>query len=794
MHCFRQPQPTNTELDVASGFLGPFLRVVAYIDADPDAAADGGAASAALGGGTSTRAAGSSRFDSLGRRFEKLPITYYTSAHSFLYWSHALSGPPSTTKHGVPPTPWSLFLPSLNLHSQCLYNSCGLGVSTMCSITRSIQSRLLLLPSFHHHPSGSSSLLLRSSSTSSTSTVLRRGLFVASVVCLDALSTMFMQLADVAPDLVAGCKELDDGDGDDDGDGLKTELKRLGALLQHCSPDDWGDDTIDATKQPNGTAPRPTLPTPPTCCLPMRIAIDIILALRPLATVPSAARSSSPRRSSPSSLVSPSLLSSVNFVQVVHSTFQRSCLLPGAGGAQYLLPLRRVDVPRLSKFFSCKKSGTPIINTTAPAPAPPAPPAPQSAVVVIVALVDLSAYELDDDADVDADAVGQSVCDDDVKRGVEPRSYSAAAAAAADHLSSLGVTLLCLHGGSGVSMYDDDGDGDAGGRTSRLLSELLSFCARRDISVCPALSRRDADCLCAATGCRSSASVGGLKAKDLGGGEGWSALLISVEGISKLHEERYGLSPVSSHGRSDYCQQLHSSDFFLHLFRSVAAIAPPPPLAGPPPAPPAAPVVHVFVHGRTSFLAVALETCIRRCVSVLLSALLHGRLLPGGGVTEVLVAMALGDAADMCMKEEEEEWGGRRTADDASDRDLVPVLVGVANALEDTAVSILEAVQSLREEGGPADKSSTASTREAALVEYKSLVLRLREIPSYGWPEGWWCDRRFMKTLLKHPVVGRPFNSPPVLDDWFSKREAFERAFALVESLRAAQKSARIAS
>ena len=236
---------------------------------------------------------------------------------------------------------------------------------------------------------------------------------------------------------------------------------------------------------------------------------------------------------------------------------------------------------------------------------------------------------------------------------------------------------------------------------------------------------------------------------NVGGGSDWSlGISSSGGGESDVHLERYidqstSLADVDNFFRKDADEANPGEYYFLRIKNDSqeegAALQPM--------------VVNIIVSGRTQFLAEELEDKTRRCFSVLRNVIIHDRVLPGSGVSEMVCSRAVSCARETLALDVEGE------GDEALEMSHLLGLIG--KALEEAAYAIQRAV----------DIHHTTS-------EVKPFIHATTTLK-----EGWWCHSTETKVLAAD--FSRQLHNCEddyVLDDWYSKRCLFERAFALTEA------------
>ncbi|GMI24050.1 hypothetical protein TeGR_g9903 [Tetraparma gracilis] len=190
------------------------------------------------------------------------------------------------------------------------------------------------------------------------------------------------------------------------------------------------------------------------------------------------------------------------------------------------------------------------------------------------------------------------------------------------------------------------------------LGEFLSACARLSIRVVDRLSRAECDRICAMTGVAQRSCLADV----MGCGRRVMVGVFDAGGKTGVHDEQFYRDPDDA-GKG--VGGLDASDLFVHVYSEGGL---------------GTRFVNVMVCGLTDHLAAVSLATLRKSVCVRLSNRAHGRVVPAGGLLEVLVAKAL-EQASLCLVEEGGEEGG----------ELAAITGKVGRCFEEMAVAVGDA-------------------------------------------------------------------------------------------------------
>lgn len=253
---------------------------------------------------------------------------------------------------------------------------------------------------------------------------------------------------------------------------------------------------------------------------------------------------------------------------------------------------------------------------------------------------------------------------------------------------------------------------------------FLSCCGALNLLVLDGLTRSECDSIC-----KLSSITGGLQE-----GTGDGALPIDVKvcslgGRSLVHENKF------------VGEESHAEHAFLKMNACGSG---------------SGNTCNIICCGRTEHLADELEVKVKRSISVLKNSLLHKKVVLGRGLTELLCARAL--------KKTGETMASEVPTSATAEQEVAGVVCRLGGVLEQVAMKCVAA--GMCHGPGP----------EEGMVEYGRLSRELEALAEkvdLDFREaGWWCDDNKMRELCKIAEVN-------VWDDWWSKRECFNRAFGM---------------
>jgi len=175
---------------------------------------------------------------------------------------------------------------------------------------------------------------------------------------------------------------------------------------------------------------------------------------------------------------------------------------------------------------------------------------------------------------------------------------------------------------------------------------------------------------------------------------------------------------------------------------------------------------------------------VTKSISILRNVIIQKKLVPGGGFLETLISLALEESAKILDHRIACCYRSSDIEDDGEFEEIIAtgcvVLRRIGEIFQDMATMIFSKESMLSSDGG---EFSGFILQQQLAKRLKSLLEQYARVHNV---DSWWCDSDCIRFVLSEHISrtreGMMSSPTLMLDDWLSKRCAYERAFEVILS------------